>query len=190
MTETPAAAPLQTLSQVHRITFHHLLCIYRSNGTGQVGFLHRTVTYHHHFFQCFGIFFQDNLQGIHVSGYFNGPCQITDVTGFQRRAYGALQREVSVQIGNHTVCRTLYDDIGTDNGFALLIYTCPFTVATLCCTTATLANGYPLVAKRGPAHASDTDMMPKYFITFLINTKYLGLTKTPAPFSPIPAGVN
>ena len=40
-------------------------------------------------------------------------------------------------------------------------------------------KNYPLVAKRGPAHASDTDMIPKYFITFLINTKYLGLTNTP-----------
>src|SRR5699024_7990934 len=57
--------------------------------------------------------------------------------------------------------------------------TWPFTVTTLCCTTVTPANGCTLVAKRGPAHASDTDMIPKYFITFLINTKYLGLTNTP-----------
>ena len=88
--------------------------------TGQVGFTDNTITHDHNFVQILGIILEGDGQGtLIIDSYFFG--NIADIRDFQFGVGSHLNGKLTIQIGNTTIGRALFDNIGTNDRFAIRI---------------------------------------------------------------------
>ena len=99
---------LQSLAEVRDRTAFE--CLRRNTGydSGQIRFLLRTITHHHYFVQCFGIFFEGDLQmGLSGNGY--DLCFHPDKGDFKLFTLICINREVTFDVGNSSPTGSTFD---------------------------------------------------------------------------------
>ena len=115
---------LQTGGYIRNRSACQFFACHRGYGSGQVGFLLGTVSYHHDFVQLLRIFSQSNFKS-RLSCVLNFLCQIADERDLDHIPGFYIQYEVTIHVGDSTVRCSFYDNRGTGNR-AEIVVNCSF----------------------------------------------------------------
>ncbi len=110
----------QTFQGIERLIFDDIASLGRGNGSGHIRFAHGTITHHHQFVQCLGILQQYDIESAGTCG-IDLLVDIADVGDGDDSPFIDLQPEVPIYIGHGSVGRTVFNDVGSDNGESLFI---------------------------------------------------------------------
>ena len=106
---------LKSLHRVVLVLLRHFIDTNSRDSSRQVGLALSGITCHHHFLQHFGIILECHFHTLMGSGFL---CLIANVRDNEDSPLVYFNREVTVEIGNRTVRRTLLHHRSSDDRFA------------------------------------------------------------------------